>query len=903
MTGIDLIINNINDYLADNIWLNNTIVYHNRVFENVKDKGLVPEILSDNNYIEVLHDSKEDGKLFWRVMPDNKRTDEKLKASLFIYLNLKKVYPNEVLWEAREIAVKDILGSLIYTQFNYENTVIGKDSFSMWNGSSQNLHDMNDFFMFRIDGYIYLSCVGEIIAPTSVTITLQAETGGTTDPEPGVYNVAYKSNNAFLAIVNTGYRFAGWLMGTITTMAKNLPYIATADATLKAQFIKVWTLTSSVVGNGTIDAVDGTYDEGATTTVTATPASGSVFSKFTRNTVDSFVNPIVLTFNEAIDLVATFVLSAVNLIVTKTGNGTITPSEGIYPTEPGTDVEFTAVESDSNFYFKHWGIDGDLVTTNPYTLEVLTETSVNAVFEAWINIMNVFSTAPQSIGGKWYFRNLQETLNKYNQYIVCFGNSLTAQNYPNYLRNYLVTKLNLPYRYTLYQEGLAGRTGAQMLIDFNTDVLPLINVGGDNLVIINEVVNDMANSYTYTEAAQHLIDIAQLCTDNGAKSMILTATPTTTAIPNYIQNANALILANTVSDYVFDLSTIPETLDPSNLTYYVDGVHWTNTLALIIANAIGVYIDSVNYPKHVQVKASQVATFNDTKLNVGRFHADYPSFEIICKIPNYTTTAGYIYSKRLSAGADVEIQMSYGSSGVINCYITTATGTLITATLNNKIISDKWTRIKFDTVGNNLHLSVFNIEQQQDYYEHIVPFTGVVKNVAADNVLGIRDYDNTTPMVNIQVAYVNINNGAFECFFNHKNGLNCYDKLGTLTGLFSRTTTQLWSNTTEFVEPYFATKGTTIYTANSNPTDIALWKFISGSETSQIIAYYTKLGYFAAGLGVLKGLLNTYTIPTDAEIPAGDYTFAELDALTQTDELRIIKTANNISNLLVRKKQ
>jgi len=599
-------------------------------------------------------------------------------------------------------------------------------------------------------------------------------------------------------------------------------------------------------------------------------------------------------------------LQSFTLTIYKTGEGTVDPDVGELICQEGTPVTITATATDPDYYHDTNLLDG-VPVSNPYIWNPDANRAFEARFLAWLNILDVFSTTPQSIGGKWYFRNLQETLNKYNQYVVCFGNSLTAQNYPIYLRNYLNAKLNSPYRYTLYQEGLGGRTGAQMLIDFNTDVLPLINSGGDNLIIINEVINDMANSYTYTEAAQHLIDIAQLCTDNGAKCMILTASPTSTAIPNYIQNANDIILANTVSDYVFDLSTIPETLDPNNLTYYSDGVHWTNALALIIANTIGAYVDSINYPKHIQVKKNQVATFNDTKLNVGRFHSDLPSFEIILKIPNYATSSGYIYNKRLTAGADVEIQMNYGSSGVLTCYITTATGTLITATLSNKIISDKWTRVRFDTVGNNLHLSVFNIQDQQDYYEHIVPFTGVVKNVAADNIIGVRGYDNTTPMVNVQVAYININSGQFECFLNHKNGLNCFDKLGTLTGLFSINTTQLWSNTTEFIEPYFATKGTTIYTANSNPTDVSLWIFISGSETSQAISNYTKLGYFPVNSGILKGLINEYTIPTDAEInaeiAAGDYDFAELDVLVAAPELQIAKTANNISQLIVRKQQ
>lgn len=638
--------------------------------------------------------------------------------------------------------------------------------------------------------------------------------------------------------------------------------------------------------------------------ITSIPNSGYRHNKFTVDGQDDTNNPITVLMDAAKSVVA-FFTKTWNLTISQTGNGTVVPAVGVHVYDDEEEVTITATETDNDYYFNRFIETGQPdVTTNPYTITINENRSIQAEFLQLTQIFNVFSNIPQSIGGKWYFKNTEEVLNKYNQYVTCFGNSITNGNYPIYLRNYLGTKLNLPYRYTLYQNGVNGRTGAQMVLDYPIQVAPTYNSSGDNLLILMEIINDMS-TYTYTEAYQHLIDITNLAHADGFKVLILTATPTVTAIPNYIQNANALILSNTVSDYVFDLSTIPETLDPNNLTYYSDGVHWTNTLSTIIANAIGAYIDSINYPNHVQVKKSHVATFNDTKLNVGRFHADYPSFEIILKIPNYVTSSGYIYSKRLSAGSDVEIQMSYGSSGVLNCFITTATGTLITATLSNKIISDKWTRIKFDTVGNNLHLSVFNVEQQQDYYEHIVPFTGVVKNVAADNVIGLRDYDNTAPMVNVQVAYFNINNGEFECFLNHKNGLNAYDKNGLITGTFSRTTTQLWNNTAEFVEPYFATKGTTIYTANSNPSDTSLWLFISGNETSQSISNYTKLGYFATNSGALKGLLNEYTVPTNTDIQAaglaaGDHNFAYFDGLIQTNYLRITKTSNNISSILIK---
>lgn len=74
----------------------------------------------------------------------------------------------------------------------------------------------------------------------------------------------------------------------------------------------------------------------------------------------------------------------VNLIVTKTGNGTITPDVGIYPTEPGTEITATATATDPDYNFKEWDFEGTLITTNPYIFTVNGAMSYIGKFEGTI---------------------------------------------------------------------------------------------------------------------------------------------------------------------------------------------------------------------------------------------------------------------------------------------------------------------------------------------------------------------------------------------------------------------------------------------------------------------------------------------------------------------------------------
>lgn len=110
----------------------------------------------------------------------------------------------------------------------------------------------------------------------------------------------------------------------------------------------------------------------------------------------------------------------VNLIVTKVGNGTINPDVGTYPTEPGTDVEFTFTP-DIDSYFEKAVVNDVDTTDNPLIVTVNDETRVEGRFLEWVEIMEIFSTAPTLVGSNWVFEGgLYDSIVK-NMQVAKFG--------------------------------------------------------------------------------------------------------------------------------------------------------------------------------------------------------------------------------------------------------------------------------------------------------------------------------------------------------------------------------------------------------------------------------------------------------------------------------------------------
>ncbi len=147
-----------------------------------------------------------------------------------------------------------------------------------------------------------------------------------------------------------------------------------------------YTLTTSVTGSGSVSPEVGTYDSGTTVTLTATPATGWIFSTWSGALTGSD-NPATLTMNDNKSVTANFVVAGTKYTLTTnvSGNGTINPSGGSY--DAGTVVNLEAIP-DSGWKFIGWS--GALTgTTNPADLTMDGNKSVTAEFEEVLSLPTV----------------------------------------------------------------------------------------------------------------------------------------------------------------------------------------------------------------------------------------------------------------------------------------------------------------------------------------------------------------------------------------------------------------------------------------------------------------------------------------------------------------------------------
>lgn len=222
-----------------------------------------------------------------------------------------------------------------------------------------------------------------MVIPETFDLILTAETGGTTVPVPGTYTENNGTYKAFYASPSAGYRFKQWLLSTAPNLTNPLAVVYRSAMTLVAQFIAQFQLTTSVVGNGTITPASGLKDDGETITLTATPDAGNHFVDWVINSVQYLTSTVNYTITQATTAIATFASDFVNLIMSKTGTGTITPDVGTTSVELGTIVPLTATVTDTDFFFKEWDINGTIETDNPYNLTIAEETNILATFERY----------------------------------------------------------------------------------------------------------------------------------------------------------------------------------------------------------------------------------------------------------------------------------------------------------------------------------------------------------------------------------------------------------------------------------------------------------------------------------------------------------------------------------------
>ena len=218
----------------------------------------------------------------------------------------------------------------------------------------------------------------------AVVLSSNPVAGGTTS---GSGAFAGGSSVPVTAAPNTGYTFTGWTnQGSTTPILSTSPsytFVLSANRSLVANFaINTYTLTVNATNGTVAKAPDQTtYNHGSTVTLTATPATGYVFSSWTGDAIGT-ANPLTVTMNGNKNITANFTAIPSNTftLTTNAVNGSVTktPDQATYAS--GSSVIITAVPA-AGYLFSSWS--GDAIgSVNPLTVVMNANKNITANFTA-----------------------------------------------------------------------------------------------------------------------------------------------------------------------------------------------------------------------------------------------------------------------------------------------------------------------------------------------------------------------------------------------------------------------------------------------------------------------------------------------------------------------------------------
>jgi len=171
--------------------------------------------------------------------------------------------------------------------------------------------------------------------------------------------------------------------------------------------ISKYTLSVTATDGGTVSSPGGSYNEGSSVTITASPNSEYIFENWSNGSTE---NPLTITVNQNISLTANFVKRKYPLTINIQGEGTVreeivSSAKSSDPTEynSGTTVRLTAVPSEG-WVFSDW--TGDVESSNS-TITVL----LNEPKNLNVNFSKITSpTITSSLKSKMFTKGVQDTL-------------------------------------------------------------------------------------------------------------------------------------------------------------------------------------------------------------------------------------------------------------------------------------------------------------------------------------------------------------------------------------------------------------------------------------------------------------------------------------------------------------
>ncbi len=138
-----------------------------------------------------------------------------------------------------------------------------------------------------------------------------------------------------------------------------------ANKNINVSFIKTYLLavSASPSNGGSVTPSGGIYDENSNVTLTATPATGYRFDRWSGD-ASGTANPVTVNMNAARNIIANFVkVYTLTAQVNPAGSGTVTPGSGAY--DASSNVTLTATPA-SGYRFDHWSgdVSGNVSTTS-----------------------------------------------------------------------------------------------------------------------------------------------------------------------------------------------------------------------------------------------------------------------------------------------------------------------------------------------------------------------------------------------------------------------------------------------------------------------------------------------------------------------------------------------------------
>ena len=307
----------------------------------------------------------------------------------------------------------------------------------------------------------------------NITVTANPSQGGTVTGG-GTYNNGQSCTVS--ATANTGYTFTNWTEnGSVVSSNANYTFTVQSNRNLVANFtLNTYTITATAnpTNGGTVSGA-GTFNHGASCTLTATAATGYTFTNWTENgsVVSSNAN-YTFTVQSNRNLVANFTLNTYTITATAnpTNGGTVS---GAGTFNHGASCTLTATAA-TGYTFTNWTENGSAVSSNAnYTFTVEGNRNLVANFTAITYTITVSANPSNSgttSGGGTY---------NHGQSCTVIATSADGYTFSNWTENGSVVSSNANYTFTVTSNrSLVANFVEQEPDTYNINVSPNPNIGG-----------------------------------------------------------------------------------------------------------------------------------------------------------------------------------------------------------------------------------------------------------------------------------------------------------------------------------------------------------------------------------------------------------------------------------------